>query len=236
MSAVALMFALTKIFAFDAFGHSTAIDSGPLPAHGEIKLKGEDYPSAALRERRGGHVGYRFVVSPEGWPISCSITFSSGSPDLDQRTCALLKGRARFRPAIDPSGKPVFAVYRTTASWWIKNMAEETIRPARADIELSVRRLPTSVPDPALIPVWFYVDEKGAISDCAARMPDVDKIDPELRRAIEVAVTKLGPVACAQVSSQIRPAIATDEKGNAVRSLQSATVRFSASPDSDILR
>jgi TonB family protein len=73
----------------------------------------DDYPALALREERGGIVGFTLAVTPEGRASTCSITSSSGHPDLDAQTCALLERRARFKPT-DSGG-----TYSNRVTWSI---------------------------------------------------------------------------------------------------------------------
>lgn len=78
-----------------------------------------DYPSRALREEREGVTGYRLSVSADGRVADCQITSSSGSPDLDDVTCANLQRRARFNPATDGEGQPTTGSYSGRVRWVI---------------------------------------------------------------------------------------------------------------------
>jgi protein TonB len=77
-----------------------------------------DYPSRALREEREGTTGFRLEYDASGKPTNCSITRSSGSPDLDDATCANLMRRARFKPGMR-DGQPVGASYSSSVRWVI---------------------------------------------------------------------------------------------------------------------
>lgn len=78
-----------------------------------------DYPTRALREEREGSTGFRVTVTPDGRVGSCSITSSSGSPDLDDATCANVTRRARFNPATDGEGNPTTGSYTGRVRWVI---------------------------------------------------------------------------------------------------------------------
>lgn len=78
-----------------------------------------DYPSRALREERAGVTGFRVTVTPDGRASSCTVTSSSGSPDLDEATCANVTRRARFNPAMDGDGKPTTGSYSGRIRWVI---------------------------------------------------------------------------------------------------------------------
>jgi protein TonB len=78
-----------------------------------------DYPTRALREERAGTTGFRVSVGPDGRVTSCSVTSSSGSPDLDEATCSNVTRRARFTPATDGEGNPTSGSYSNRIRWVI---------------------------------------------------------------------------------------------------------------------
>lgn len=78
-----------------------------------------DYPSRALREEIEGVVRFVVQVDEAGRVASCSITGSSGSPDLDATTCSLMQRRARFTPATDVNGAPVPGSWSSSIRWEI---------------------------------------------------------------------------------------------------------------------
>lgn len=78
-----------------------------------------DYPSRALREEREGVTGFTVQIDANGRVSSCTVTRSSGSPDLDDTTCKLISRRARFKPATDGNGDPVASSWSNKVSWVI---------------------------------------------------------------------------------------------------------------------
>jgi periplasmic protein TonB len=78
-----------------------------------------DYPSRALQQEREGTTGFRVTVGPNGRVTECSVTSSSGHPDLDQATCSNVQRRARFDPALDGSGNPTTGSYSNRVRWQI---------------------------------------------------------------------------------------------------------------------
>lgn len=105
----------------------TAIGSPPLPT-GPVpplrpradlaQLFGEaGYPRAAIARGEQGNVGFRLVVGPNGRVMRCDIIQSSGSRALDEATCRILRGRARFTPARDAAGSPVADVVVSGVNW-----------------------------------------------------------------------------------------------------------------------
>jgi protein TonB len=66
-----------------------------------------DYPRD-LRERGvGGRVGVLFSVGVDGRVTRCTVTRSSGVPELDALTCQLIQQRFRYRPSTDRYGRPI---------------------------------------------------------------------------------------------------------------------------------
>lgn len=76
-----------------------------------------DYPRQAERDRHEGITGFRLHIDSAGSITRCDITQSSGFAILDERTCDLLRLRARFTPALDANGVAVGATYSNRVSW-----------------------------------------------------------------------------------------------------------------------
>lgn len=72
-----------------------------------------NYPTRAAREEREGRVGVRVTIGPDGRVSSCTVSSSSGSPDLDQAACSGMTSYARFNPALDDAGNPTSGSYST---------------------------------------------------------------------------------------------------------------------------
>lgn len=72
-----------------------------------------NYPTRAAREGREGRVGVRVTIDAEGRVSSCSVSSSSGSPDLDEAACEGMERYARFDPALNDAGNPTSGSYST---------------------------------------------------------------------------------------------------------------------------
>ena len=72
---------------------------------GEITPR--DYPRHLRQAGIGGVVGVLFRVEPTGLVSRCSITQSSGVPELDSLTCRLIVQRFRYRPSTDRYGRAI---------------------------------------------------------------------------------------------------------------------------------
>jgi periplasmic protein TonB len=79
----------------------------------------DDYPARALREEREGVTRFSVTVGPDGRVQSCTVTASSGTPELDEAACRTIQRRARFNPATDGEGKPTTGTYSNSVRWQI---------------------------------------------------------------------------------------------------------------------
>jgi periplasmic protein TonB len=66
-----------------------------------------DYPRDLREAGIGGRVGVLFTVEPNGRVGRCTITRSSGVPELDSLTCRLIQQRFVYRPSTDRYGRPI---------------------------------------------------------------------------------------------------------------------------------
>ena len=76
-----------------------------------VQIAGEitssDYPPDLRARDIGGRVGMVFTVGANGRVTSCTVTRSSGVPELDALTCRLIQQRFRYRPSTDRYGRPI---------------------------------------------------------------------------------------------------------------------------------
>lgn len=59
------------------------------------------------------------AISDEGKVTACTIAESSGNAALDQKACAIMLAKAKFRPAMDRRGQPVMTTKQIRLSWAI---------------------------------------------------------------------------------------------------------------------
>ena len=71
------------------------------------EITGSDYPRELREAGVGGRVLFTFVVQPNGRVGRCTITRSSGVPELDALTCRLVQQRFVYRPSTDRYGRPI---------------------------------------------------------------------------------------------------------------------------------
>jgi len=89
----------------------------PKSRGGEPWLATSDYPTEELRLGHGGAILMTLQVDAEGAVSGCSVVRSTGWPVLDQTSCALIKSRARFSPALNPSGAPIPSIQQRGFVW-----------------------------------------------------------------------------------------------------------------------
>ncbi|HYI63914.1 MAG TPA: TonB family protein [Allosphingosinicella sp.] len=81
------------------------------------RLTDSDFPAAAAETGAGGTVTVRFTVETDGRIGRCVITRSSGNDELDHTTCRLIVQRYRYRPSLDPYGRPVRSLVEEDHDW-----------------------------------------------------------------------------------------------------------------------
>lgn len=81
----------------------------------------DDYPPGAADRGEQGKVQVIIQVDDKGSVSSCEIKVSSGYPELDTQTCAIIARRAKFLPARDAQGRPVAGEVPQTISWRLAN-------------------------------------------------------------------------------------------------------------------
>lgn len=76
-----------------------------------------DYPAEDLKNGYHGVVRFALNVDKNGKAIKCEILSSSGISSLDEVTCRQMLLRARFKSAVDETGKLVPSRFRSAVRW-----------------------------------------------------------------------------------------------------------------------
>ncbi|MBB4838843.1 protein TonB [Sphingomonas kyeonggiensis] len=79
----------------------------------------DDYPVSLIRAGAQGRVIAVVQISASGQATGCEIAQSTGYPDLDAHSCAIILQRAQFEPARDEYGDPVASSVRAPINWQI---------------------------------------------------------------------------------------------------------------------
>jgi len=74
----------------------------------------ENYPASAMRAEKQGRVGVRVTIGPDGKVTGCTVTSSSGTPDLDTAACSGMQRYAQYEPALDDAGNPTTGTASTS--------------------------------------------------------------------------------------------------------------------------
>jgi TonB family protein len=144
------------------------------PAKSDVRtlFRADDYPQGAFIRGEQGAVIARLVVNPDGRTESCEVVFSSKSSELDLTTCKILRARAKFPPARDKDGSPVYSVVVTPPiSWWFSDNPGfgppfKVVR--QPDVELQINKAPEGVSMPLTVAVKYEVKSDGSLAWCSA--------------------------------------------------------------------
>lgn len=89
-------------------------------AKGDVRsvFRSEDYPEEAADRNQSGRTQFMLMIGRDGSVMDCVVTESSGIASLDAMGCQVIRERAKFKPAIDASGKPTVDTYVTPPVMW----------------------------------------------------------------------------------------------------------------------
>lgn len=103
-----------------------SLEGGPStlrqPVQGNLQglVRPEDYPGIALEENQQGTVTFTLLVDETGRVADCTVIGTSGAASLDAQSCATVRARAKFTPAIGMDGKPAKASLIQRVNWRIE--------------------------------------------------------------------------------------------------------------------
>lgn len=95
------------------------------------RLRDSDYPRELGAAGVWGRVHIRYVVETDGRVSNCTVTRSSGSPELDRVTCGLIEARFRYDPARDRFGRPIRSNLIESYEWLVEDDPEGEDEPPR---------------------------------------------------------------------------------------------------------
>ena len=125
----------------------------------ELRIAAEDYPASALVAGEQGTSVFTLDIDDTGKVEGCSITTSSGSLALDQRSC-VVSARWKFKPARDINGKPTPGKTKHSLVWNLPkgapNVAGAPIQPAFNPFEKA-----------GGFTLTMDFDAQGKMADCA---------------------------------------------------------------------
>lgn len=84
-----------------------------------LTFRTDDYPLDASRAGQQGEVAVLAFVEADGHVSDCSVIESSGVQSLDEKTCSVLKARARYEPARNTAGAAMRAPTYVRLRWML---------------------------------------------------------------------------------------------------------------------
>jgi hypothetical protein len=76
-----------------------------------------DYPKQSLRQDDTGISSVVVLIDEQGRARGCMLDATSGITSLDSMTCAVIRERGKFKPAIGADGKPVRSYVAQRVRW-----------------------------------------------------------------------------------------------------------------------
>ena len=77
----------------------------------------DDYRSVWINRGLVGTARFRLDIAASGAVTGCTITGSTGHPQLDEATCDLVSKRARFKPSKGSDGQAIAGSYSSAVRW-----------------------------------------------------------------------------------------------------------------------
>ena len=184
-----------------------------------------DIPADTLRNATViGPASFALTISEKGRVTGCAVERTSGWDPLDKTACYIFELRGRFQPALDARGKAAIGVYRVEALW---AMSGQTVPTApMVEMAVALQKMPQPLSDPAYVEIAVSVDETGKVDGCAPAeaLSWAGEPIPDRQQAASV----LGGIPCAEALKTLKLQPAKTDKGKPVRSVQTATVLFTA--------
>jgi len=137
----------------------------------------QDYPTSDAASGKQGAVIFHVFIDPKGKPLDCVVE-QVVETDYSKLVCARVL-RARFGPAIDRSGNPVFGLHHSVLSFWIPELRKTSPYPLslKPDIELLTKPIKGLIETQRDVKLAVLVDGGGKVMDCAS---DQAADDPRL--------------------------------------------------------
>jgi TonB family protein len=179
-------------------------------------MTNDDYPPEALRHRHDGQVSVAYIFDPRGRVFDCHVTVSSGWPELDNATCALILQRGRMKSVTDDAGQPIGAMGRVRMNWVLPGTQPKPATPQPSDSEIDVAALPKNLKSP-VAEFDLIISEDGAVERC------------KVAEQSGTGSNALDAAACKVLAGTVFPK-ALDPSGKPMRYFRLWTVAFRTAP------
>ena len=186
-----------------------AAAAGQHPSEAQPAFTAGDYPEEALQHGEQGTAFVRLLIDTNGKVDTCSVLESTGYPDLDRHTCWLIQTRAKFVPAKDENGRPVFGLFRVPVTWALGHAPQVTVNPG---FDITINHEPAGVQLPLKMRISYFVTPTGTITKCHQSETNGPPV--------------LVDVAC-KVAAATPYGIVRDHAGAPVTAMDDVTIRFS---------
>ena len=105
-----------KVWDYQQGGTDVGLKEGP---SGDLRtlFDGDDYPAIALLKGQNGGVAFVLLIDEQGKVADCTVIETSGAASLDAQSCAIVKTRGKFRPAIGLDGKATKSAWFQRVYW-----------------------------------------------------------------------------------------------------------------------
>ncbi|TMM50379.1 energy transducer TonB [Qipengyuania marisflavi] len=160
---------------------------------------------------------FEIVIDDKGRPIRCAIVVESGSDDLDRAVCNAILKRARFKPAKDIEGTPVYSIRRDKVIWKPQAYGSNS-HIDNADVMLSSSEI--EVESPIFAEIIVTLNPVANQTACHVTDTSGDQ--------------KLDELACSIIKQPEFSAPLTDNSGNYVRGLRSWLIAFTHGPTTEL--
>jgi|SRR4051812_10962361 TonB family protein len=103
---------------WDSKLQQTSLKAGP---SGDLRslFSPDDYPAIAMMRNQSGHVAFVLLIDERGKVADCTVVTTSGIAALDAQSCAIVKLRGEFKPAIGLDGNPAKSSIYQEVVWKI---------------------------------------------------------------------------------------------------------------------
>ncbi len=173
-------------------------------------IRVDDYPNGVTLEGQKGAVIFNLGIDPQGKPVSCDVEQVIGV-DFSKLTCRRYMS-ARFKPAADRNGQPIFGAYRTVMNLWLPdpNVADYP-RKLAPEMTLKVKAMPGVLTSPTEVKVIALIDDRAQVAECEAAV---------------ATDARLVTTACQRLKSEWKDKIRTDASGKPIAFVRALTIAF----------
>ena len=187
------------------------------PATPQPWFEFRDYPMKAFEQNAEGVARFELLIAPDGQVADCKIVSSSGNAELDKASCFLASKRAKFRPARNSDGQPLWGTYRSQALWALPE--HHMISPPAPDLEVSLNALPAGTKEPPAVKLAYSVDQQGNPNPASCTMIPSSLQQPPL-------LVQLG---CKELLEQTPRTPVVSPSGQPVAAVKTGAVLFKTS-------